>query len=381
MNESHAHTWYAPAERAAVADLDREIGLVTNNPVTDALLCSVNGLMAVLNTQRQILAVNHAFLVTLGVENASELVGLRPGEVLDCVHAHEEEGGCGTSRSCAACGAVNAVLEAQRTGEPVLKTAALTIRPGDESRDLMVDLKASPFRMGEETFMLLFINDVTRAHRLAVLERAFVHDMNNLLQGLQTSSDLMAVETDPVEIRTLGSHIGDLVQHLSREMELQRLLVEEDLKAFRLAADHVPLARIQSELRKVFCFHPATEDRHLDIDDTDSHTWVRTDAWVLLRVLSNLVVNALEATPPGGRVEVRTMATHEQASFHVWNGGIIDPKIRHRVFERNFTTKAGTGRGLGTYSAKHLADTLLNAKVDFTSSDHAGTEFRVTLPR
>ncbi len=381
MNESCAHTWFAPAERAAVADLDRGVQLVTNNPVTDALLRSVDGLMAVLNAERQVLAVNRAFLTALGLEGADEVVGLRPGEVLNCIHAHEEEGGCGTSRACASCGAVDAVLEAQRTGDPATRTAALSIRPGDKTRDMVVDVKASPFDLDDSTFVLLFIRDVTRVHRLANLERAFLHDVNNLMQGLQTSAELLSTETDPDEIRALGSHIRDLVEHLSREMELQRSFVEEDLEKFRLATDHVPLARIQSELQKVFRFHPATQDRQLDVDNTDAHTWVRTDAWVLLRVLSNLVVNALEATPPGGRVEVHTMATHESASFHVWNAGVIAPEVRHRIFERNFSTKEGRGRGLGTYSARHLGKTLLGAEVGFTSSKHAGTEFHVILPR
>ncbi|MCP4572885.1 MAG: HAMP domain-containing histidine kinase [bacterium] len=381
MRESRAHTWFAPGERATGADLDREIRQVTNNPVTDTLLNSVDGLMAILNAHRQVLAVNKVFLEAIGADDAGELMGLRPGEVLDCVHAHEEQGGCGTSRACGTCGAVRAIIEAQQNDVSNVRSATITIRSGRESRDLVVDVKACRFTMDSNDFILLFIHDVTRAHRLAVLERTFLHDVNNIMQGLQSTSELMATEPDSDEVRGLGRHLGELVQHLSREMELQRLLVTEDLKAFRIASDHVPLARVQSELRKVFRFHGATKERHLDVDDTDSHTWIRTDAWVLLRVLSNLVANALEATPAGGRVEVRTMANHDSAVFHVWNAGAIDPQIRHRIFERNFSTKEGTGRGLGTYSAKHLGETLLGAEVAFTSSEHAGTEFRVVLPR
>ena len=45
-----------------------------------------------LNERRQILAVNDVLLAELGIENPASVLGLRPGEMIDCVHAREEDG-------------------------------------------------------------------------------------------------------------------------------------------------------------------------------------------------------------------------------------------------------------------------------------------------
>ena len=47
----------------------------------------------------------------LHLDNDSSILGMRPGELLDCVHAKNDSGGCGTSEFCRVCGAVNAVLQ------------------------------------------------------------------------------------------------------------------------------------------------------------------------------------------------------------------------------------------------------------------------------
>ena len=68
MTPELAHTWFAPAERTTPAELRRKIGLLTNNPVTDTIMRAVDGLMAGLDENRQILAVNQAFLaMSIGV--------------------------------------------------------------------------------------------------------------------------------------------------------------------------------------------------------------------------------------------------------------------------------------------------------------------------
>jgi len=63
----------------------------------------------------------------------------------------------------------------------------------------------------------------------------------------------------------------------------------------------------------------------------------------------------------------------------VRNPTVMPRDVQLQVFQRSFTTK-GSGRGLGTYSMKLLADRFLNGKVSFTSVAGIGTEFRITIP-
>ena len=376
-----AETWYAPAQRSSHMTLDREVAFLANHPVTDALLVSVDGTLAILDGNRQIVAVNQAFLDMVGLEEVTDLLGLRPGEALDCVHAHDEPHGCGTSRACSSCGAVNAVLAAQREGVPAERNCVLQVRAGDETQDLVLRVRACPLDVDGERFYLVFCQDVSRTHRLANLERVFLHDINNILQGLRVTSEMLAVETDVRESRSMGRHTIKLVQHLAREVELQRSLLSNDTGRLAVIRDHVPMAHIQAELGRIFHFHPASRDRNLMIARDCWNTWIRTDTWILIRILTNLVLNALEATRPGDRVDMRTEEDEDHVTFTVWNQTAIPREFHERIFQRNFSTKSDADRGLGTYSAKLLGETLLGARVDFESSEKTGTTFRVRVPR
>jgi signal transduction histidine kinase len=98
-------------------------------------------------------------------------------------------------------------------------------------------------------------------------------------------------------------------------------------------------------------------------------------------IVSNLVVNALEATPRGGRVSVMATANDGFCVLSVEDGGSgISPEAREKLLQPFFTTKAqGTGLGLAIV-ARRVAE--VGGKLEWESplSDGRGTRFRITLP-
>ncbi len=54
--------------------------------------------------------------------------------------------------------------------------------------------------------------------------------------------------------------------------------------------------------------------------------------------------------------------------------------VRQQVFQRSFSTKGGKGRGIGTYSARLLAERYLGGRLTFSSTADAGTSFVLELP-
>ncbi len=65
--------------------------------------------------------------------------------------------------------------------------------------------------------------------------------------------------------------------------------------------------------------------------------------------------------------------------FRIHNPAAIPDEVQLQVFQRSFSTK-GTGRGLGTYSAKLITERYLKGRISFTSSTDEGTTFRVAFP-
>ena len=123
-------TRFAPAERATGEDLTRQISLACRHPITSAVLQCLGGIGVILNRERQIISFNDSPLAVRGIQEPEQLLGLRPGEALGCVHASETVGGCGTTLSCASCGAVIAILTSQAKDEIATQRGGEAPTPG-----------------------------------------------------------------------------------------------------------------------------------------------------------------------------------------------------------------------------------------------------------
>ena len=103
-------TRFASPERVPVAAVKAEARQLQNTP----LIHWFNAMpipMAVVNQHRQILFSNTAFCAVSLKTECADILGLRPGEALDCVHAHLMKAGCGCSEFCSACGAAIAIIK------------------------------------------------------------------------------------------------------------------------------------------------------------------------------------------------------------------------------------------------------------------------------
>jgi len=369
-------THFAQAERLSDRDLARDIERVNSNPVIDGLLGIVNGLLAVLNEDRQIVALNQNLLDTLGVDNAGDVLGLRPGEAVGCVHSNDMAGGCGTSEFCSSCGAAIAIVTALATNEPEERKCAITAMRNGVSSDLFLRVRAQPIGPDGRRYLLLFLQDISREQEWSTLEKLFFHDINNIVGGLVGKSELLQVSPDKDE------HARDILEwslRLAREIEIQRSLFQTGMCSYVPAHDEVPLIRLVEELDHWFSAHTLSQGKLLVLPAEVPEVTLRTDMSLLVRIVGNMVTNALEAVSEGGEVRVSVTGNSTSVAVKVWNEGMIPLSVQRRMFQRNFSTKDGDGRGLGTYSMKLFGEGALGGRVGFTSSFDGGTEFSLTL--
>jgi two-component system sensor histidine kinase HydH len=103
------------------------------------------------------------------------------------------------------------------------------------------------------------------------------------------------------------------------------------------------------------------------------------DAELMERVFFNLVLNAVQATAPGGAVTVKTRASGSTAEIaFIDRGSGIDPKHRNSIFNPFFTTKP-EGVGLGLAIVSKIVDEH-GGKIAVESEPRKGSVFRVLLP-
>jgi signal transduction histidine kinase len=97
------------------------------------------------------------------------------------------------------------------------------------------------------------------------------------------------------------------------------------------------------------------------------------------QVLTNIILNGVQATPDDGEVTVSATERDGQAHVSVHNtGSFIPAEIRRQLFVPFFTTKpAGTGLGLAI--ARQIV-TGLDGRIDIASDPATGTTFTIELP-
>ena len=369
-------TFFASPERTSKKDIIAELDFVSKNAIVSGLLHSISGLLAILDENRQILAVNDSFLKLLGVDDPEKTLGLRPGEALQCIHSHKDPAGCGTTKFCASCGAAIAMVASLEQDQPVEKHCAMSCERDGRSIDMALLVRSLPIEIENERFLLLFLQDVTQEQRRAALERTFFHDVNNMLSIIVGTSEMLA-EKIPSE---LAETLYQASLRLHKEVSIQRCLAENEHYEYQPMWCAFTTERILEQLRTFFANHPAATDKTIDFQSPDTVISMTTDISALSRLLCNMIINALEATEKGGVVKLWIESNGDSISFCVQNFQTIPDDVRLRIFQRNFSTKGGGGRGIGTYSMKLFGEDVLGGKVSFTSSEEKGTVFRFSCP-
>jgi signal transduction histidine kinase len=124
---------------------------------------------------------------------------------------------------------------------------------------------------------------------------------------------------------------------------------------------------------------PVAQARGVTLDLEGAGGAVLLDPEQLRQALDNLLLNAIEATPEGGRVSLRAATSPADWTIEVRDTGAgIDPTDLPRIFDLYFTTKAnGTGVGLAVTQqivASH------GGTIEVDSRRGAGTVMRIRVP-
>ena len=376
-------TYFAPPERTERRKFINQIECISKNPVMTTLLTAMSGLLVVLNEDRQIVALNHAFLKTIGFENPEEALGLRLGQSLKCVHSHEKPAGCGTTPYCVTCGAVIAMMTAIREGKADEQICAITIEQKGIIENLCLLVRAQPLVLDGNRWILIFVQDITQQNYWLNMERVFFHDIRNILGAITASAEMLHLgmgespETDTLLVNTIMKS----ARRLNEEITVQGILAHEKSPGHLFKKARVLFSDIREEVELIMSRHPLTESRAIEWDWPDDTTIINTVPLLVSRVLGNMLVNAMEASGNGDVIRLSAIVEDKLFRFQVWNPQVIPDDIQHRIFQRHFSTKKGDGRGLGTYSMKLFGEKYLQGTVGFQSSASKGTTFFLNLPR
>jgi len=234
----------------------------------------------------------------------------------------------------------------------------------------------------------VFSTDITEKHKneeilqrmeklesIGTLAGGIAHDFNNLLTALFGNVSLAKLSID--ESDEAYHYLDDAENSLDRATSLTRQLLtfakggqpqKEKLHLEQILKDLLTLDLSGSNVKAEL-----TVDKEL---------WpIFGDKGQLQQVFSNLIINAVQAMPEGGILQISLCNKAEENSVEikVKDQGIgISSKALGKIFDPYFTTKSnGTGLGLATsYSIIHKH----NGEISVNSQEGSGTEFTIRLP-
>src|SRR5438876_12185748 len=226
--------------------------------------------------------------------------------------------------------------------------------------------------------------ELAERERLALVGQMAASISHNLKNPLGSMKTILQVQLENPELpesirgeaKMLLEEIGRLSAKLNQLLQFSRPTVRRGE-----GVAYCDAAAAIEEVAGVLSHEAERRGLNLSAEWRGAHGQVAVSAEALNDILSNLVVNALEATPRGGSVSVN--AVEESGSLCVWvedDGPGIPAALREKVLQPFFTTKSqGTGLGLAIV-ARRVAE--FSGKVDWESpvKDGHGTRFKVTLP-
>ena len=266
-----------------------------------------------------------------------------------------------------------------------------------------VNLNAVRIEWEGRPAILNFLRDITtevqqaerERHRqkleaLGTLAGGIAHNFNNLLMGIQGNASLALTQLPAAEpVRTRMEKIIELVQNGAR-------LTHQLLQYTRGSHHRTGRLDLNQVVRDVAGTLAATRKQmHIHYQMAEGLPPIEADRQQIEQVIINLLLNAADAMPEGGEVQLTTERLPDLQAATAMPTATNGPCVRlevadsgqgmpsatlERIFEPFFTTKGlGRGSGLGLCTAYGIIKSH-GGHIDVTSEPGRGTRFRVYLP-
>jgi len=210
----------------------------------------------------------------------------------------------------------------------------------------------------EQEDLLQLQQRLARAERLAALGAIvgqLAHELGTPLHSVAGHLDLML--SDPA----LPAAVRERAEIVAGEVDRLGALLRGYLRRLRAPGPRVAPTDVNAEARRIVrLLEPLLGRRSVAVEldlDPEAAAPFACDPRQIEQVILNLVHNALDAMPGGGRMVLRTAVTESGRAISVADDGRgIAPEALPRVFEPFFTTKAaGQGTGLGLSLCREIA--------------------------
>jgi signal transduction histidine kinase/ActR/RegA family two-component response regulator len=272
------------------------------------------------------------------------------------------------------------------------------VRPNGTS--VPVELIASAMRSSpnELAGYVVIVRNLTEPRRRANTQRlealgqmasGIAHDLNQslaLITGyVELARQELAVTGAPVDTRMIGEHLEVAWQAAMDGGHVIKRLLAFARAHEKPALDSVNVSMLLEEICRLTAprWRDAAQAESRPISlclQADANLHILGDPASLRQALVNLVFNAVDALPCGGKITLTGYEDHQQVVISVSDTGTgMTPEVRQRIFDPFYTTKGEGGTGLGLPQVDAIVQQH-GGEIEVESDSGVGTTFRITLP-
>jgi len=259
-----------------------------------------------------------------------------------------------------------------------------------DGSEIPVEITHSSWKRGSELFFAAFIRDISERKRFERLredvERIIRHDLKSPLLGIVGFARLlMEDEALSEKHQEWARLIHDSGQQMDRLLANSQAMLRMSQGDYTVIHRPVDMIRLLEELGKRF--EPAMREKNVGFScalgqekqGRGGSCGIQGEEAFLDDMLSNLIKNAVEASPEGESVDVTLRGEDGHVVIDIHNKGVIPPEVRERFFEPYATSGKPGGTGLGAHSARLIA-LAHSGEITFTTDEAEGTHLLVRLP-
>jgi signal transduction histidine kinase len=250
-------------------------------------------------------------------------------------------------------------------------------RVADRGRDEIRELGDAFNSMADRLVELQ--EDVRKQERQAMFGRiaaGLVHDLSHPIQNIVNNSKLVVKMHEDAEYR----------EEFRKIVEREGTIIKRVLDDLRNIARPMPLERFPVDVNRTVAEAVAAMERHaetagltLRMELAPATALIQGDVFALGRVYRNLILNAIQATAPGGLIVVTTEVRGQRVQVRIYDTGCgIAPERLPVIFEDFVTTKR-RGLGLGLAISRKIVEQL-GGKISVASEVGRGTTFVLDFP-
>ncbi len=204
-----------------------------------------------------------------------------------------------------------------------------------------------------------------------------VHDLSHPIQNIGNSCKLIQKMFEDMEYR----------ETFKKTVERELVIIKRVLDDLRNIARPIPLERFPVDLNRTVADASEAMEQHaetagltLRTELTRETVYIEGDVFALGRVYRNLILNAIQATAPGGLIVVASEDRGDRVQVRIYDTGCgIPPERIGQIFEDFVTTKR-RGLGLGLAISKKIVEQL-GGTISVASEVGKGTTFVLEFPR